>query len=144
MSVLSVFSDCSLTLALQNLHSDTEEDAHSPSSKSCHLWLLKAKTWLKLYTRALCHMAFGSIKPRLLDNLNISQWRQITTLVESSGLPPRTNASIKHPARPLPGGGMIMRMLMLVMMVTCTFACYGTRASGLCCSELFLPLHVST
>ena len=101
MSVLSVFSDCSLTLALQNLHSDTEEDAHSPSSKSCHLWLLKAKTWLKLYTRALCHMAFGSIKPRLLDNLNISQWRQITTLVESSGLPPRTNASIKHPARRL-------------------------------------------
>ena len=99
MSVLSVFSDCSLTLARQNLHSDTKEDAHSRSSKSCHLWLLKAKTWLKLYMRALCHMALGSIEPRLLDNLNISQWRQITTLVESSGLPPRTNASIKHPAR---------------------------------------------
>ena len=142
MSVLSVFSDCSLTLALQNLHSDTGEDAHSPSSKSCHLWLLKAKTWLKLYTRALCHMAFGSIKPRLLDKLNIPSWRQITTLVESSGLPPRTNASIKHPARP--GAAMIMTMLMLVMMVTCTFACYGTRASGLCCCELFLPLHVAT
>ena len=121
---------------------DTGEDAHSPSSKSCHLWLLKAKTWLKLYTRALCHMAFGSIKPRLLDKLNIPSWRQITTLVESSGLPPRTNASIKHPARP--GAAMIMTMLMLVIMVTCTFACYGTRACGLCCCELFLPLHVAT
>lgn len=42
----------------------------------------------RLFMRALCHMASRSIEPRLLDNLNISQWRQITTLVESSGLPP--------------------------------------------------------
>ena len=36
-------------------------------------------------------------------------------------------------------------MLLLVIMVKCRFACYGTRSSsGLCCFQLFLLLHVST
>ena len=121
MSVLSIFSDSEFAVGYR---------IRCPESE---LKLLPFMSCWKprLFMRALCHMAFGSIQGRLLDNLNISQRRQITTLVESSGLPPRTNGSIKHPARP---GMKYAHASYHGDMEFCLFASTtgATRGSGLC------------
>ena len=74
----------------------------------------------------------------MAPNYNVSR-------VIRAASPPRTNVSIKHPASRVEPWLWSMLMLLLVIMVKCRFACYGTRSSsGLCCFQLFLLLHVST